>query len=386
MAGLLSLSMLAGCATGLLADSPTGEPVVITTAGSTVRVRILVTKSPSMISSPSGFRIGSPRSDKSKLISNAVKIRASSGSMVVGTSKVRGDVVAIPNDAGNSLRVNGRRYRGFLVFHPLGGSRYDVIEYLTFSEYLYGVLPKEVDATWPIESLKAQAVVSRSYALASKRARGKERFDLSSTVLDQVYGGQESEKPESNRAVDETQGYILVDSANQPVRAFFHAACGGHTDLPQYVWKTDPAQDVYEVISDKDFCADYPRHKWQLTMSLNTLRDKMRRAGFRLKTIQDISVLQKSPSGRSQTIILQTSKGEVQMAGNRFRLALGPETLRSTLLTNVQVKKRHVYFEGMGWGHGVGLCQWGARGRAEAGQTFSQILIAYYPKAKVVQL
>jgi stage II sporulation protein D len=143
---------------------------------------------------------------------------------------------------------------------------------------------------------------------------------------------------------------------------------------------------VYEIVSDRDYCADYPRHKWQLTMSLSSLRERLRRAGLRIRAIQDVQVLQKSPSGRANTILLKTSKGEVQVASNRFRLALGPETLRSTYLTNVQVRKHQVYFEGLGWGHGVGLCQWGSRGRALSGQTFAEILSAYYPKAKLVRI
>lgn len=306
--------------------------------------------------------------------------------MVFGSRKFKGDVIVVPQDSSRSLTINGRRYRGTLVFHPSGGNRYDVVEYLSMSEYLYGVLPKEVDPLWPLESLKAQAVVSRSYAVASRQTRMKERFDVSATVLDQVYGGQDSESPESNRAVDETQGYLLMDDDNKPVRAFFHAACGGRTDFPGNVWKTDIEPGVYDIVSDRDYCADYPRHKWQLTLSLSSLRERLKRAGLRIRAIQDVRVLQKSPSGRANIMLLQTAKGEVQVAGNRFRLALGPETLRSTYLTNVQVRKHHVYFEGLGWGHGVGLCQWGARGRALSGQTYTDILSAYYPKAKIVRI
>lgn len=378
----LALALLTGCATGLLAE-PQGPTVAVPASPSIVRVRILYTKVATRVGCAGSFRYG-PRSGGSVLSNTSVKVRASGSAIVVGSRRYKGDVLFVPSDDQNSISINGRRFRGTLLFHPVGNSRYDVIEYLGLSEYLYGVLPKEVDATWPLESLKAQAVVSRSYAVASKMARASERYDLSATVLDQVYGGQDVEKPDSNRAVDETRGDLLVDAEKKPVRAFFHAACGGRTDLPEYVWKTDPSQGVYGIVSDSDYCEGYPRQHWKLTMSLSALRDRMRRAGLRIKSIRDVTVMQKSPSGRSQIVLLTTSKGEIQVAGNRFRLALGPETLRSTFLTNVQVKKNHVYFEGLGWGHGVGLCQWGARGRALAGQTYQTILLAYYPKAELI--
>ena len=86
------------------------------------------------------------------------------------------------------------------------------------------------------------------------------------------------------------------------------------------------------------------------------------------------------------TFWVHTSGGKTEIQGNRFRIAVGPEALRSTLLTDLSIKKGVVHFEGRGWGHGVGLCQWGAKGRAAAGQSYSQILQAYYPKALLKNL
>src|SRR5438309_11519512 len=101
---------------------------------------------------------------------------------------------------------------------------------------------------------------------------------------------------------------------------------------------------------------------------------------------KNVAVLHKSPSGRAEVFKLQTARGEVQVPANKFRLAVGPEALRSTLFVNMKAGKRTVWFEGRGWGHGVGLCQWGARGRARAGQNYKKILETYYPKAKLTTL
>lgn len=350
-----------------------------------IRVKILSTKSVVRVSCPVEFHYGLRSGGITHASVEALKIRASGSSLIVGTKRIQGDVIVAPSSH-ESLVINGRRYRGTLLFHPLGNSRVEVVEYMRMSEYLFGVLPKEVDPKWHLEALKAQAVVSRSYALASKRARAKERYDVTSTVLDQVYGGEESESPETTRAVLETKNYVLLDMADKPVRAFFHAACGGMTERPESVWQLDPSADIYGVCEDKEFCSTYPMQRWTLTLSYSVLRERLRRAGVRLKNIKSVEIHQKSPSGRAQIFLIQTSKGEIHIAGNRFRLALGPEALRSTFITDVDRGKKSVTFKGLGWGHGVGLCQWGAKGRAEAGQKYQQILLAYYPKARVVPL
>jgi stage II sporulation protein D len=265
----------------------------------------------------------------------------------------------------------------------LGSGRYDVVEYLSVEEYLYGVLPREVETTWPLDALKAQAVVSRTYVLYNKMKGANERYDVLDSVLDQVYGGQNVEAPSTTQAVNETHDEILLDSAGKPVQAFFHSSCGGHTELPEHVWKSSYPSDVFGVVSDGSYCSDDPHYKWQLSVPYTTLRARLKRAGFQIRDIKSISILQKSASGRAETFILETSKTQIEVAGNRFRLALGPEALRSTLLVNMKAGKKSVFFEGRGWGHGVGLCQWGARGRALAGQTYKQILQTYYPKAKL---
>ena len=382
---LMSALVFGGCATGLRADAG-AVPLELPQAPEMVRVRILYTRAPSRLDCQGSWRFGSKDGSKTYASNSSQRVRAMGGKMVIGQKSVRGEVIAMPDQPANSVTLNGRHYRGALVFHPLAGGRYDVVEYVDVEDYLYGVLPREVEPSWPAQSLKAQAVVSRTYALHSKMTAKAERFDVSNSVLDQVYGGQDVEAPETNHAVDDTRGEALVDSTGCPVQAFFHSSCGGHTELPQQVWSASQVADVFEVVSDGKYCQDDPHYKWQLTLSYNTIRERLRHAGIRVRDIRSISVLRKSPSGRAEIFSLQTSRGKVEVWGNRFRLAMGPEALRSTFLTNMKAGKRTVYFEGHGWGHGVGLCQWGARGRALAGQSYKDILSAYYPKAKLSKL
>jgi stage II sporulation protein D len=177
-----------------------------------------------------------------------------------------------------------------------------------------------------------------------------------------------------------------VGPSGKPVLTYFHSSCGGRTELPQHIWKTVPSEDVYGNVQDASYCQEDPHYLWKLELSYATIRRRLRRAGIKLRDLKKISIVQKSLSGRAEIIGLQTSKGMVEISGNRFRLAMGADALRSTLFVNVKQSKRSVLFEGHGWGHGAGLCQWGAHGRAMAGQNYNTILKTYFPKAALAKV
>ncbi|HVO32404.1 MAG TPA: SpoIID/LytB domain-containing protein, partial [Elusimicrobiota bacterium] len=270
-----------------------------------------------------------------------------------------------------------------LVLEPIGRSRLDIIEQVKLDDYLYGVLPREMGSDWPIEALKAQAVVSRTYVLANRAPDPNHGYDLASDVSAQVYGGIEDEAPSALRAVDDTRGMILVDNQGRPVQAFFHSSCGGQTEMPQYVWNYTDTTAPFSSVKDT-FCKDDPFAHWAIAVPVKTVQARLRRAGFRISNITAIKAAEKSPSGRVSKFLVTSSRGKARIGANQLRLAIGPEVMRSTLLTNLRLEKKLIFFEGRGWGHGVGLCQWGARGRALAGQNYDAILKAYYPQAQLV--
>jgi stage II sporulation protein D len=345
-------------------------------------VRILYTKSPAHLDASGPFLYQQRKGGKIYPGKAAIRVRAMRSYMVFNHQSFKGDVAVVPIGSTDTLRLNGRRYRGALIFHPVGGGRYDVVEILGLEEYLYGVLPREVGGDWPLESLKAQAVVSRTYVIANRATDPAQRFDVFSDVKHQVYGGLEDEVPAASLAVDQTRGQILQDHEGRPVQTFFHSSCGGYTETPENVWNMTEPSDVFASIKD-DFCHEDPYSHWQIELKKSTIIARLRKIGYKMRDIQKITAGKKSKSGRAVTVWIYSSKGKTEIQGNRFRLALGPEVLRSTLLTDVTSSKRTVRFEGSGWGHGVGLCQWGARGRALAGQKYEMILEAYYPGARL---
>jgi stage II sporulation protein D len=314
-----------------------------------------------------------------------LQVRGVKGGMVIGRKKFTSTVRVTPLDSGARLMVNQRAYRGIFLIRPSGGGSVSVIEEVGLEEYLNGVLPREVGADWPVESLKAQAVISRTYVLANIRRSAGKGYDVTSDVFSQVYGGLKDEHSETNAAVRATQGEILLDDAGLPVLTFFHSSCGGRTENVRYVWQEVSHPPEYLDSVKDSYCKDDPFNQWEFNIHAERLQQRLRRRGFRVGVPTKISAAKRSPSDRISIFLIESSKGRVQVPGNTFRLAVGADQLRSTFVSTIERRGKTFHFEGKGWGHGVGLCQWGARGRALEGHSYTQIIDAYYPGARLVK-
>lgn len=275
------------------------------------------------------------------------------------------------------LQTGDKEYRGDLILRASADDKITVINELSIDDYLKGVLPREVGALWPDEALRAQAVTSRTYLASHLGSHASQGFDLCSDVHCQVYGGVGKEHPKTNDAVDATRDEILVFEG-KPIGAFFHSHCGGSTEQIQPVWGA--ANKPYLPRKRCNYCKGNPRYYWSLSLSgpdiLSALRAKTAVKGDQLKTLR---IKKKSGSGRVQTISVTTDKGVFDLSGNEFRIALHPEKIRSTLWTDFGRHGDGYQFKGKGWGHGVGMCQWGDKGQAELGRDYRDILRFYYP-------
>ncbi|HLB05117.1 MAG TPA: SpoIID/LytB domain-containing protein [Thermodesulfobacteriota bacterium] len=271
------------------------------------------------------------------------------------------------------VKVNGKGYRGRIEVVKDNSSLL-IINELNLEDYLVGLINHEISSRWPKEAVKAQAVVARTYALYQKKARKDPRYDLESTVASQVYGGSDSEDELALQAVKETEGEVALYNG-ELIQALYHSSCGGKTEAAEDVW----GKDVPYLRSIKDpHCTEAPNYFWQYQIGLNELSDRLRRLDSGIGDISSVSVKKKSRSGRATSISIMHSTGAFEVSGKDFREALGFENLRSTDFT-VKLKGDSVYFAGSGGGHGVGMCQWGAKGMAEDGRTYKEILKWYYP-------
>ncbi|MBN2322685.1 MAG: SpoIID/LytB domain-containing protein, partial [Spirochaetes bacterium] len=278
------------------------------------------------------------------------------------------------------ITVNGKEYYGDLRI--IDGMLVNVIP---IEEYLKGVLSEEVSESWPIEALKAQAVVSRTYAVRKIAGRSQEPYHLEDTQMHQKYE-YSIHNENINRAVENTRGEILLFEGS-PIEAFFHSSSGGITESAGSVFQ----QDLPYLRSVPDpYSRDRDSPSWTFEVDAAAVRDAVwpliegqceTRDGNR--TLTGIRVYGKTGSGRVREFALYF-EGErpCMVKGNSLRLAVDPRGLKSLLIRRIEKKNdgnRTVFvFTGTGYGHGVGMSQWGAKRMAERGFRYDDILSFYY--------
>jgi len=253
-------------------------------------------------------------------------------------------------------------------------------------DYVLGVLSVEAAVEDEFEALKAQAIVSRTYALKNIGRHASEGFDLcSNTHCQQYVDGDSRVSEKMRRAVAGTEGEVLLDANGQPADAHFHAACGGYTANFEALWGT-PGPSYLRGIRD-DYCATMPNHDWtdeipaaQLAKALAS--DPLADAG---RKIDDVVVTKRDATGRAEIISIEGDRRR-QLRGWDFKLivgrALGWNVLKSSRF-RVSRRGSTFIFRGSGFGHGLGLCQNGAHVMARRGGTFEQILGKFFPGARI---
>ena len=266
--------------------------------------------------------------------------------------------------AGGLVRVNGSGYRGYLRVLWREG-RLLLINRVGLEDYLRGVLPGEVPASFPKAVLRAQAIIARTYTLS--RLGSNPDYDLCSTSKCQVYLGADAETARHDRAVSETAGRVLAYDG-KPISAVYHADSGGKTASAEEVW----GSNVPYLKSRSDPWS--LSRRWRVKTSPEQVERALAELGYQVGTVASIKVLERGVSGRIVEVAVSTTSGRLVLRVpkvSRFLRALG---LPSTLAT-----LSGWTFSGRGSGHGVGLSQWGARGLARKGWNYREILAYYYP-------
>lgn len=371
-----------------------------------------------------------------------------------------------PVGKGSLVSINGRRYRGRVYFW-MCNCKITVVNTINLEEYLYGVIKEEMYITSPMEALKAQAVMSRTFALKSMERHGSEGYALCSSTHCQMYGGVESEDPRAKKAVDSTRNYILKYKG-ELISGYFTSVCGGYTAANNLVWNGGPISYLQGVRCP--YCSDSPNYEWEVKFTGKALAEYLRKSGYDVSVVEAIKAVEVTPSGRIRTLEITHPGGTLTIGGNKFRLAVDPRAMKSTrytvrkirdidyegrieqLLEGLKDRKQDgkietaenkegnssdntvreiidlirekrgdppvesspprdqqtqpasspgennfsektklsaeepqevFLFQGRGYGHGIGLCQWGARNMAKRGYRCQRILKHYYPGVKV---
>lgn len=332
-----------------------------------------------------------------------------------GISKIS---VQVPSGA--VINCDGKEYRGYIYLERTANGELLVINYVGTDDYVTSVLGKEMSYTWPIEALKAQAVCARNYVLSNSRAHRAYGFDACTTQHCQVYGGVESEHENTRRAVNETKG-VLATYEGKVVSLYFSATSGGQTADVEDVWGT-PYGYLKSVPDTYENPEKASRYKWTFNFTRSEIEKKLENAGVNIGVLTDITMDSVSRSGRVTKMTFHGSSGTHTVKLDKCRSILGlysqkftisPDGLSAVITTGGQIKAPYYALtgngtglvagysaitgdgtvkeinitggipesytiDGGGYGHGVGMSQWGARGMAENGFTYDRILKHYF--------
>jgi stage II sporulation protein D len=279
------------------------------------------------------------------------------------------------------IRLGDRSYPGRLEVHK-DGEKIILVNVVGIEEYVAGVVSSEIPASWGLEAKKAQAIAARTYALV-QIATAEGGWHLEATVLDQVYSGKPVDSG-SRAAVTATHGKVL-GAGGGLASVYYSSTCAGRTEEPQAVWPDRPTNGT--AMADCGFCERSPNYSWSATIPASTLLKKVRGDGRRAGSIETLKVRRSTRSGRVTAVDVVTDKGTVTWSGNEFRRQLGWGRVKSTRFElSFDEASGEFILNGTGFGHGVGLCQWGAQGMDQAGHDHEQILGRYFPDATVEEL
>lgn len=314
------------------------------------------------------------------------------------------------------VQINRRTYRGEVIVSVDNG-RIDVINILPLEEYLYSVLPQEMPASWPEQALKAQAVAARSFAYSSLGKRDILGYDVLADTSSQVYGGKEYENPLTTKIVQDTRGEVVFFK-DKVAETFFHSSSGGRTESSLMVW----GSEIPYLQSVEDFDQQAPHYKWLVSFAPEELDRMFLEAGYKMGKIKafelsplaktaDKKTADRTAAGRLNQLRVLGEQGWEVIKGSKFReilklkstlfdIAIGipmPDTIEAPLVDrfgnqvgqvdidiNIDNKNsiglpkdgenirrlsrsnnEKIIITGYGWGHGVGMSQWGAKGMAE---------------------
>jgi stage II sporulation protein D len=272
------------------------------------------------------------------------------------------------------LRVNGREYPAPLDL-VRNGDGIAVVNELPLEDYLPGVLRAEAGDKFPTEALRAQAIVARTYAAHQRLIQAGKPFHILASTAHQQYAGRVPPTSPVWDAVRETTGQVLFWEG-EVFPAFYHTESGGYTEDPRTVFAARNMPALKPVVCP--FSAGSPHYFWNLDLRLADIAQALRRGGVDVGHLRRIAITERTPSLRASVVTVSGTRGQAHLRGNDFRRLLGYDTFKSTLFA-VAVDGAVARFAGRGYGHGVGMCQYGAKAMAEQGHTARQILEFYYP-------
>jgi stage II sporulation protein D len=329
-------------------------------------------------------------------------VEISAGKITIAGRIFTGGEVIIWPDAPHILNVNGDDYRGKVKFVlNSDGSSFDAVNLVPVEPYLAGVVGAEMPDYWEPAALRAQAIAARTYCLHIKNHFGVKRsWDVKRTAANQVYLGVKAESAQTWKAVNETQGQVLVcrqsDGGEAIFPTYYSSTCGGHTEDSKNVFG-----DSFGPLAGVrcPYCKDVAKPSFFFWPTAEfdkaDVANRLARKYPKLKAsgeIKDITSAKQSNYGdfsRLTLVKLMGSAGKSNFVrAEDLRLTIDPtgNRLKSTICQIIDTGDKWAFLAGRGYGHGVGMCQCGAQGMARKGKATEQILSHYYPGSKIIRV
>lgn len=298
----------------------------------------------------------------------------------IGTKHYDNSELRITSLRDGEIELNNIRYRGEIRILQQFNNKFLVINEIDLESFVAGVLGSEMIPSWNEDALRAQAVTARTYALYKKKARRDEVYHLD--TLELAYRGIAGETARLNKIVQETKGVVMVYNWNI-FPAYFHSTCGGHTEDAGHVFEKDSIPPLSGVACN--YCNNSKYSRWSTNISKSDIEKRLREANIYVSNINTVKTINPGTGKHGAKVEIISAGGSKEMNANDFRLLVGPNYLLSTAFTSKNNGKS-IAFSGKGWGHGVGLCQYGAQAMAEKGFKWLDILEYYYPKIELVRV
>jgi stage II sporulation protein D (peptidoglycan lytic transglycosylase) len=337
---------------------------------------------PWIISCNHGFMIPTESSSTNKIINTrqTLNITIQNNTLYINDKKHVADSVLLFPRKG-FIQFDGNYYQGcFLIVKK--DSHVYLINQLDLEDYIYSVLRWESWPGWPIEVNKAFAIAIRSYLVAKVLQAHKQNnlFHIKNTNIHQTYNGVHTSIG-LKRAISETYGYVLTYD-KKPIEAMFDSCCGGI--IPAHLSGINFSKAPY-LARDYPctFCKNSKIYSWQLDCSVDDFETILRNAGYYVKDIHDIKVIKKDRAGAPERVMIRDGDTTLHLTGKQMYSLL---TKIKSFCYSIEKKGKQISFKGRGYGHHLGICQWGARRMIDAGWNYTAILQFYYPGTVIMQL
>lgn len=256
---------------------------------------------------------------------------------------------------------------------------------IDIEEYVTGVLGGEIHNDWPEEALKAQAILARTFVMEflTDKTSKYEGADVSTDIAEAQAWDQGSVNERLKKAVQDTTGMVAVYNG-QYIKAWFHSHAGGKTASAKEGLNYEDEKPAYIQVVDSPDSEEAPKDdaQWTGEFTKAEVIQAANKVGRGIKSVDSISIGEKGPSGRAVTLKI----GDVSLSAPEFRKAIGSMKMKSTLISEIKVQGDRVVISGKGYGHGVGMSQWGAYGMAKEGKTAEEIIKHYFKDVSLVKL